>query len=101
MLISPGVAHKPRVNPERHATIEDLVVKVVGHKESYSDHFDLEKIKKIIDEDPYINETFPDEELTKVRDISNDVESTVALARAKEDVFGQVVSGGKIEERDN
>ncbi len=94
----PGILHKPKINKKRKESIEDLAVRVLGQKESYSDKFDIEKVKSIINEDASIKGVpFSDEELERVVDISNDVESTVILARAKEDMFTQVVAANQVE----
>ena len=94
----PGILHKPKISKKRKESIEDLAVRVLGQKESYADKFDLEKVKNIINNDASIKGTpFSDEELERVVDISNDVESTVVLARAKEDIFTQVVAANEVE----
>jgi len=95
----PGVEHQPVVENKRKKNVEELIVKVLAHKENYNDTFDLGKIRKIVDDDPNINSSdYSEEELQRVCDVSNDVESTVVLARAKEDVFTQVVKDKGIEE---
>ena len=94
-----GIDHRPSFNPQQRKNVEDLVVKVIGAKENYSDEFDLEKIKKVINDDMNISaHDYTDEELQRVCDISNDVESTVILARAKEDLFNQTVESNDLED---
>ena len=97
--VHPGIEHSPILNKNRRKNVEELIVRVLGSKENFNDSFDLEKIKSIINEDPKLKSVdYSNEELQRVCDISNDVESTVILARAKEDVFNQVVNENTLEE---
>ena len=96
--VHPGVIHRPDFDPKRKSEMEDLVVRVIGKKENFNDQFDLDRVKEILNEEPFFrNKDFSDDELERVRDLSNDIESTIALARAKDDLFSQIIDNGSLE----
>jgi hypothetical protein len=94
----PGIKHKPNMTRQRKEDVEALVVRVLGYKENYNDIFDLSKVKNILEDDPAITiSDYSDDELQRICDISNDAESTVVLARAKEDVLNQIINDDDLE----
>ena len=93
----PGVPHVPQLDDEKKANVEELVIKVLGQKKNYSDNFDVIKVKEILSEDPDVSiEGYSDDEMQRICDLTNDVESTVVFARAQEDVFDQIADNNEI-----
>ena len=98
-LQHPGVLHMPKFDEDKKANVEEIIIKVLGQKENYLDDFDVIKVKEILSEDPDINvEGYTDDEMQRICELINDVESTVVFARAQEDVFDQVADNNEIGE---